>query len=132
MQVKVMTATRTAGVEVDAADTSQAVNVFTTTPDIYILGFFARVKTAFAGVTLPEVSLGVTGDVARYIPKQPVNKTGDLVVGHGVDGHGYCKKMQSYQKTPANIPIIATFTSSAGNLSSLSAGEVEFVMVYAE
>ena len=133
MEIKVMTATRTAGGEVTAADTSQAVNVFTTTPNIYILALFARVKTAFAGVTLPEVSLGIAGDTGKYIPKQPINAETDLVVGKMPQaGPDYCAKMLSYQKTPENIPIIATFSSASGNLSSLSAGEIEFVCVYVE
>ena len=131
MQVKVMSTTVDYSI-VNAADTSQTLTVFTTTPNIYIMDFFARVKTAFSGVTRPKVSLGVAGHTQFYVPTQNIGTVGDLLTGACRDTANICTKIRSFQKTPANVPILATFSSTSGNLSSLSAGVIEFVCVYVE
>lgn len=151
MQTKVMTTTVKYD-QLSVADTTKTFNIFTTTPNIYIMAFFARVKTAFAGVTGPTVKMGTAGSTDAYIAEQSVGVTGDLMTKDTLANRTWenrnlehpsgewkqyqnaavCTAHISHQSTPANIPMIATFASSAGNLSSLSAGEIEFVCVYVE
>lgn len=119
----------------------------------YVIKRFGRVKTAFTGVTKPKVSLGVSGDVARYMVAQPIDKTGEFIIGKllkssaGIDktkktlpdkykkdlphSMGFCEAMDK-EMTPASaLPILATFTSSS-TLFNATAGEVEFVIVYVD
>jgi len=141
---------------VNAAATSQTIMTFVTTPNIYILAFFARVKTAFAGVTAPTVKLGTRTTTDAYVAAQSISQIGDLytrsTIAYMPEGmmnlihpagayrgttrsHSatvQCRTPISYQKTPSNVTIVATFASTAGNLSSLTAGEIEFVCVYCE
>ncbi len=131
MEVKVMTTTFSYD-QLSTADTSLAQQVFMTKPNIYIMQLFARVKIAFAGVTNPSVELGRTGHTTMYIPKISIESIGDLSTTLGAGNIAPCKRALSYQKTPGNIGINATFRSTSGNLSSLSAGEIEFVCVYVE
>jgi len=134
MEIKVANKTIKATDNVQAAATSQAVYIFAMPPNSYVLSMFARVKTAFTGVTGPSVEVGLTGQTTRYIPKQEINAVKDLISGWGVNGMGYCQKQAPDQQigTTAQRNIIATFRSTSGNLSSLSAGEIEFVVIYAE
>lgn len=137
MQTKVMTTTVQYD-QLSVADTSKTFNIFTTTPNIYIMAFFARVKTAFTGVTGPTVKLGTDKTTDAYIESQGIDHAGDLLVQHEVAYRSAlthpigCHASISHQSTPKNIPILATFGSTSGNLSSLTAGEIEFVCVYVE
>jgi len=120
-------------VQVDTAGTTHTAYVFEMVPVTYILNVFARVKTAFAGVTAPTVSLGISGDTDLLIQSQPINRVGDLKPGFSRDGEGFCAALPGYpQKAEARRTIIATFSSSSGNFSSLTAGEIEFKIVYVE
>jgi hypothetical protein len=157
MQVKVMSSTINHEL-LSVADTSKVQPVFNTTPNIYIIGFFARVKEAFAGVTAPTVKLGTIHTPDYYIENQGIARLGDLytkslgafstVVGHENLVHKstdtfygtfrsfaesvQCQTPISFTTVPQNFQIVATFASSAGNLSALTAGEIEFVCVYVE
>ena len=132
MEIRATKAEIKAAEHVDAADTTQTVPLFRIPPEAYIIFCGARVTTAFAGVTLPEVSVGESTDVDSYIKKQPINVTGDLKAGAVAKSIGYCESLGvgGMVKTEATRSVQATFTSSSGNLSSLSAGEIEFVIVY--
>lgn len=131
MEVKIATVTFTDD-DISDASTSQTANAFYTTPNIYILQLFARVKEAFVGVTAPTVALGIAGHTQKYMPTQGIGVTGDLCGTVDTGNTAPCKRALSYQKTPGNIRIVATFTSASGNLSALTEGEIEFVMVYVE
>lgn len=134
MEVKAFKKTITAAANVTADDTSQVVYVFALPPDCYILGLFARVKTAFSGVTSPKVKLGVSGHTDLYIREQRIGKVGDLVCGSSVAAVGVCtvQPLGAQASGTGQRDVFATFTSASGNLSSLSAGEIDFVVVYAE
>lgn len=148
MQVKVMTTTIKYG-DLSVADTTKVQNIFDTTPNVYILNFLARVKTAFAGVTTPTVKLGKSDFTDAYFAKQSIDVTGDLIPKNTLanitsgslnlehpsgewrdyQSAAVCTAHISHQKSPVNIPIVATFESASGDLSSLTAGEIEFIMV---
>lgn len=135
MEVKAFRKTITAAANVQAADTSQIVYIFALPPDCYPLAFRARVKTAFAGVTTPSVELGITGRTTHYIPQQPINKVGELLSGAIFSTDNICPKQHSPDVQASGNGqrnVFATFRSASGNLSSLSAGEIDFVVVYAE
>ena len=133
MEVKAMNATIKAVENVNAAATSQTVTILLVPPGAYLIAFGARVKTAFAGVTYPTVKVGEGTILVGFIPKQPINAIGDLKSGFARDGHTFCTSITGgAQKVEANRIIIATFESTAGNLSALTAGEIEFYLVYAE
>ena len=100
-------------------------------PERYPIAYFARVKTAFAGGTKPEVKVGrypATNDLVR---SQRIDSAGDLVSGFG--GPGSCVHMHPDKQTGATAQgnILATFTDT-GTMANLSAGSIEFVVIYAE
>ena len=96
----------------------------------YLVNLFARVITAFEGVTHPTVKLGDSTDTELLITKQPIDQTGNLKVGkRGQDG--YCTAMNNPGGSKTNYALQLTFESASGNLSSLTAGEIEFVTLYA-
>lgn len=113
----------------DAADTSQTVALFEIPFDAYVLNVMGRVKTAFAGVTSPKVSVGYSSDTDLFCASTPINTVGDLHRGSFYETNR-CARPYDFVKTEAGRQVIATFSSSADNFSSLSAGEVEFVVVY--
>jgi hypothetical protein len=117
--------------EINTEDTEHTAYVFERPPHAYPLFMAARVKTAFAGVTVPQVSVGISGDTDKYIKQQHIDQAGDLL---GMTQGTYCDAFKiGYMKTPSDSEtIIATFSSSTGNWSDLSAGEIEFLLVYAE
>jgi hypothetical protein len=97
---------------------------------------FGRVKTAFAGITKPKVSLGVTGDVDRYMVAQPIDAVNEFVMGpppssnDALLGHKhFCVKLDKEKAASTATPIIATFTSDSATFDP-TAGEVEFIVVY--
>jgi hypothetical protein len=104
----------------------------------YIMATFGRVKTAFAGLTAPLVSLGIEGDTNRYMVAQPIDAVNELIGGMatGVSAvlglKGFCAGMNKEKIVSSAQPIIATFTSSSTDFSGLTAGEVEFLIVYVD
>lgn len=109
------------------AATSQTVNIYIRGNITYLLGAFAYVNTAFAGVTRPEVKIGYTNLTEAIIPLQHLNKVGQLKTGrmHQI----FCEGMAV--PTGKNQSVILTIQSASGNLSDLTAGELEVVVVYA-
>jgi hypothetical protein len=47
----------------------------------YVVERFGRVVTAFAGLTKPKVSLGVSDDTTRYMVAQPIDAVNEFVMG---------------------------------------------------
>jgi hypothetical protein len=94
-----------------------------------VLNVAGRVKTAFAGVTAPKVEVGYSSDTDIFCASTPISITGDLIRGSFYEVNR-CARSYDFVKTEAGRQIIGTFSSSSGNFSSLSAGEVEFVVVY--
>lgn len=118
---------------VDSAATSHTRPVFSLSGAEYLFKIMARVTTAFAGVTYPEVRIGYADDLERFVPRQAINRVGDLVSGAGSWSDAYCQKQHiDHVKTEVQKTIIATFSSTAGNFSSLSAGTLEVVLLYAK
>ena len=103
----------------------------------YLLGTFGRVVTAFSGVSNAKVALGVSGDTDRYMVAQPINAVNELIANaSGVTGgkallgvKSYCVGMNK-EKIASAKPIIATFTATT--FSTLTAGEVEFAIVFVD
>jgi len=96
----------------------------------YLVAIFARVTTAFTGVTYPTVKLGTSTHTELIIPKQPIDKVGDLITAPRFF-KGFCQVMDSPGGSTAELALQTTFESVSGNLTSLSAGEIEFVTLYA-
>ena len=126
-------------------DTSKTIRCFHITPTIYVVGFYGRVKTAFAGLTRPSVELGITGDTTRYIQKQRIDVAGTLLKGTagniidgsydgGIEGfggaYGFCTRMDQELQATAAYNVIATLRLGSGNFSGYTAGEVELVMAF--
>lgn len=117
----------------NAADTTQTVPLFDFVGTEYIIDIHVRVKTAFAGVTRPEVKVGYPDDLDRFFKLQPINRTGDLISGPHYESDNICKKQSpDHTKTETQKQVIATFSSNSGNFSSLTAGSIEFVVIYAK
>jgi len=134
-------------------ESSYTENVAILPANAYVIKMFGRVKTAFAGVTKPTVSLGVTGDTSRYMVAQPIGTANELIVGKllksssGINksstllpdkykkdlphSMGFCEAMEKEKVSSTALPVIATFTSSSATFDP-SAGEVEFVIVYVD
>lgn len=132
MEIKVASCTVTKEI-LNAGSTSQTVPLFRIPSDCIIQAVGARVKTAVAGVTRPEVSVGTSSDTTHYIPKQHLGVAGDLIGSSSPVHSGVCNAPGSrFIKTEAQQDIMGTFTSSTGNFSSLSAGEILFYCIYLE
>jgi hypothetical protein len=132
MEIKVASCSITKEI-LNAAGMSQTVPLFRIPSDCIIQAVGARVKTAFAGVTRPEVSAGTSSDTTRYLPKQHIATAGDLIGSSSPIHSGLCNAPGSrFIKTEAEQDIMGTFTSSTGNFSSLSAGEILFYCIYLE
>jgi hypothetical protein len=115
----------------NADDTSQTIALFEILPGDYIVSVLGRVKTAVAGVTLPEVRVGFDAGGGTVIKKQPVNKAGDLLSGGTASDRSFCQKIAGGGGSGSARTLYAYFTSTATNFSSLTAGEIEFVCVRA-
>jgi len=122
-----------------SADSSYTENVVILPANAYVLAYFGRVKTAFAGLTKPLVSLGVSGDTDRYMRAQPVDAVNEFVFWATPKAHDpilgvskWCVKMDKEKIAISAQPVIATFTSSSTDFSGKTAGEVEFVVVYVD
>jgi hypothetical protein len=96
----------------------------------YLVYLNAKVTTAFAGVTRPYVKLGCTNLTDGIIEDQPLDKAGSLNIG-GKFGTGFCTSQERPKGVLQDQVLFLTFGSAATNLSSLTAGEIEFVTVYA-
>jgi hypothetical protein len=119
----------------------------------YIMHTFGRVKTPFTGLVNPMVSLGVTGDTARYMVAQPLTVVNEFISGKLLKSSsgirktatylpdkykkdlphsmGFCEAMPKEKISPSAKSIIATFTSSSTAFTA-TAGEVEFIVVYVD
>ena len=115
----------------NAEGTENTVYIAALPPNRYPIGYYARVKTAFAGTTSLSVKVGIAGDTERFIPQQPIDHVGDLIPGNRYGNTGFCPSQFTDQqpKAGAQQSVIATFGGAA--LDSLSAGEIEFVFIYA-
>lgn len=109
---------------VNAAATTQTLSI-PLPGNGYLLNIQARVRTAFAGVTGPSVAIGDTTKTDLYILDQAIGSIRALLSNSG----GQCvhPELGSNVSTP---DIKVTFTSSAGNLSSLTAGKLEVIVLY--
>ncbi len=131
MEIKIDQVSITKG-ELNAADTTQDIPLIGITPHTYILGFFARVRTAFTGVTAPSVTVGLGSGGTELVKSQLISQAGDIITGGSLDNKSFCPRLPPIPITGVETgkKIVATFTSSSGNFTSLSAGEIEFVTVY--
>lgn len=108
--------------------------IFIIPPNVYPLHYLGRVKTAFAGAAKPTIELGDETQTTIHIPKQHIDAVGELISG-AVDPSrdGFCAKLSHpRQKTSLNQIVATIRVASGALLSTLSAGEVEFILVYAE
>lgn len=123
-----------------SSDSSYTESVVILPENSYLLATFGRVKTAFTGLTKPKVSLGVSGDTDRYMVAQPVDATNELIANaKGAVGSNpvlgvksFCAGMNKEKVVSSTKSVIATFSSSSTDFSGLTAGEVEFVVVYVD
>jgi len=109
----------------DVVATSKVIPLPTQGSNIRILGLFARVNTAFVGVTTPQISVGFTGSTTMLMPLNHLVTAGELKVGYN---QMFCSGMSS--PSVGSLGVIATVQSAATNLTSLTAGEVEIILVY--
>ena len=139
---------------VASTDTSYTVNITILPPNAYVIGLYGRVKTAFAGLSNPKVCVGVAGDTSRYMVAQPINVVNELMTGKLVKSSGgirkdsvvlpdkykkdlphtkgFCEGMEREKISSDLKTIIATFTSDSTTFAGLTAGEVEFIIVYVD
>ncbi len=125
MEIKVANCTVTKEI-LNAASTSQTVYLFRIPTNAYILHCCGRVKTVFAGVTKPTISVGTSTGTSDFMPSQRIDKANALLLGQ----REFCKVMHFDYQVGTERSIIGTFSSSSGNFVDLSAGELEIVMVY--
>ena len=106
-------------------DTSQEIPIPGPPPNTYLVDFAAKVNTAFAGPTHPTVKVGYTGSLDALMRKQGISSAKYLKSG----GHYkvFCHAMNTMT---GEQPIRATFETASGNLSTCTAGEIEFVVTY--
>uniref|UniRef100_A0A6H1ZVB8 Uncharacterized protein n=1 Tax=viral metagenome TaxID=1070528 RepID=A0A6H1ZVB8_9ZZZZ len=97
----------------------------------YLTNFFGRVTTAFAGVTNPHVKVGDPGILDSIMQNQPIGHTGVLATGGPQAAQFGCAKMDTVICDLVAPKIRVTVSSTTGNLSALTAGELEFLAVYA-
>jgi len=94
--------------------------------NIYLLGVFAKVNTAFVTGTNPQMKLGYPGHDDFLIPLQSIAKSGRLKSGkmHQM----FCEGMAN--PTGSAQAIRFTIQNDSGNLEDYTAGELEIVLVY--
>ena len=134
-------------IKLPASGSPPANKCFHILPSVYVLGFYGRVVTAFAGLNRPTIELGITGNTTKYMPKQKIDVAnqelmsgGDASVLDSSDGsegyggaYGFCTRMKHALMEPASTysyDILATFRVGSGTLSGYTAGELEIVMMY--
>jgi hypothetical protein len=128
MEIKVAKCSITKEI-LNAASTSQTVALFEIPVNAYVLHILGRIKTAFAGVTAPKVKVGTSTGTSDYMPNQRIDSAVSLISGP-MNKDRCPVQFANYANTAVKQQIIATFSSSSGSFSSLSAGEVEFAVVY--
>lgn len=117
--------------DLSAAATSKVVHFHRPGDASHLVYLSARVTTAFTGVTKPYVKLGSTNHTDRIIEDQFIDKVGSLKIGGRFSQDGFCQTMTWPKGALEEQALFLTFGSAATNLSSLSAGEIEFVTSYA-
>ena len=111
----------------DVAATSITLDLNIQGSDIYLLGAFANVKTAFAGtLTVPQLKLGYPSYEDYLIPLQSIALAGQLKSGRG--HQLFCNSMA--HPTAKNQAVRLTVQNDTGNLSAYTAGELEIILVY--
>jgi hypothetical protein len=111
----------------DVAATSTTLDLSYYGSNIYLLGVFANVKTAFAGtLTVPQIKVGYPSYTDTLIPLQSIARTGQLKTG--MSHQLFCQGMA--HPTAKNQAIRLTVQNTTGNLSAYTAGELEIVLVY--
>ena len=129
MQIEALKHTIMFGDLANVAATSVTLNLPLWCSNTYVIGVYGRVVTAFVGVTRPEVKVGYGTEDDVLIPLQHLSSIHQLKPGKAASGSGFCSGMVS--PTGRGQGILLTIQSAATNLSSLSAGELEIVIVYA-
>jgi len=116
------------GTDFGVADTSHAVNIPVWGTD-YVIGMYGRITTAFAGATTMTMKIGTTTSDDIIMKEQSLMVVGNLFP-HLITGRLNCPASYMFEgKYDYAAPII-TFTSTGVNLSSLTAGEVELVVMH--
>lgn len=94
------------------------VTAFSLPANICVMGIRVKEQTAFTGnAGTLTVSLGRSGTETEYLPAFSLKQT---VSATNIQSDGGC-----YAPTTAAHTVVAKFTSSSGNLSSLTAGSVD-------
>lgn len=107
-----------------ATATTQATTIFGLPANHVVMGVNVRLVVAFAavGMSACAVTLGTTGNTNWYAPTfqciQTVSPTTFM----------YWSPFSSF--TSVAHDIIATFTSTGAQLTTLTAGEIEFTLIY--
>jgi len=111
----------------NVGDTSAVLNLGYRGNNIYLLGAFGRVITAFVTGTAPQLKLGYPSYEDYLIPLQSIATVGQLKSGkrHQL----FCQGMA--HPTAQAEPIKLTIQNDTGNLQDYTAGEFEIVIVYA-
>jgi len=117
--------------DLSASATSKTVHFHRPGNAGHLVYLSARVTTAFTGVTKPYVKLGSTNFTDGIIRNQFIDKIGSLKIGPQYTQDGFCTTLTQPRGALQEQALFLTFGSAATNLSSLSAGEIEFVTVYA-
>jgi hypothetical protein len=99
----------------------------------YIVGVYGRVITPFTGIAGP-VYLSIADESASYVILDKTNvmiaRTDSVLFSHCPTIamlHVECQQYPRYQYA-CSTPVV-TIASDSGNLSSLTAGEVEIILV---
>jgi len=111
----------------NVAATSAVIDLGYRGNNIYLLGAFGKVNTAFVTGTAPQLKLGYPSYEDHLIPLQSIAKAGQLKSGRS--HQLFCQGMA--HPTAQAQPIKLTIQNSSGNLSDYTAGEFEIVLVYA-
>ena len=95
----------------------------------YIMDIQGRVVTAFSGITGPiRVKMGFAGSTEHIMADQTIDTTGVLFGSDkGLYHNFFCVRRTMLYGMPQ---IIITFTSDSGNLSDMTAGQVDFLVFY--
>lgn len=116
--------------DVKDGDTSQTLGFHIPGVGGYLVGIYARVTEAFVGVTTPTVKVGTAGQVGLLIQKQSIDKIGNLVIGGRLNPL-FCEGLSLPGGSSLDPNYQVVFESESGSLSSLTAGAVEFIILYA-
>ena len=117
------------GSHFDIDDTSHSIQ-FPIWGSNYVIGMYGRIVTAFAGTpTAVTMKMGLTADDDIVMKEQSLLVKANLFP-HLITGRVNCPSSYMFEgKFDYSAPYI-TFTSTGGNLSTLTAGEVELVVMH--